>query len=267
MKYAKKILSLIAGTAIIFGCQNPDYPTPVTSTTVRSANVVFINAAPDAPTPQSFLVNNASAASVTFPAGSKASINPSSEQFRIMNAIYGVVSPDTVSQKADLVSQATLLGLGTYTLILTDTVKRPFGKGLAFATNKGGLTFTQLTDVLTPPAAGNAGIRFFNLAPGAPAFFLTANTTTPSAGLPMPATVSVSKAYKATTATFTSIPAGNYNLEIRTGSATGTIVATLPSTSLADGKLYTIFGSGKAVKISSTTKVKVPYAINVISYN
>jgi len=45
------------------------------------------------------------------------------------------------------------------------------------------------------------------------------------------------------------VPAGNYNLELRTGSAAGTIVATLPSTALADGKFYTIFASGKAVKI------------------
>ncbi len=67
MKYAKKILSLIAGTVIIFGCQDPDYPTPVMSSAIRSSNVVFINAAPDAPTPQPFLVNNAPATSVGFP--------------------------------------------------------------------------------------------------------------------------------------------------------------------------------------------------------
>jgi hypothetical protein len=263
MKYANKILSLIAGTAIIFGCKDPDYPTPVTSSTIRSANVAFINAAPDAPSPQPFLVNNAPAASVTFPGSSLTPVNPSSEQFRIANAIYGVVTPDTVSQKADLVSQTTLLGFGTYTLILTDTVNRPHGKGSAFASNKGGLTFTQITDVLTAPASGNAGIRFLNMAPGAPSMFLTAN------GSALPGTLSNSRGYKATTnfTGFISVPTGSYNLELRTGSATGTIVATLPSTALADGKLYTIFASGKAVKIGSTTKVKVPYAVNVVMHN
>ncbi len=190
-------------------------------------------------------------------------INPNSEQFRITNAIYGVVSADTVSQKADLVSQVTLLGNGTYTLILTDTVKRPFTKGSGFSTNKGGLTFTQITDVLTAPASGNAGIRFLNLAPGAPALFLTAG------GAALAGTLSASRAYKTTTnfTSFTAVTTGSYNLEIRTGSATGTIVATLPSTALADGKLYTIFASGKVVKIGSGTKVKVPYAITVTQHN
>jgi len=264
MKYAKKILSLIAGLAIISGCKDPDYPTPVTSSTVRSANVTFINAAPDAPSPQPFLVNNASAASIPFPGGSLASINPSSEQFRITNAVYGVVAPDTVSQKGDLVSQSTLLCYGTYTLILTDTVNRPFGKGSAFATSKGGLTFTLITDALTAPASGNAGIRFLNLAPGAPAVFLTAS------GAALPSPLSTSRSYKTTTnfTSFTSVPTtGSTTLEVRTGSATGTIIASLPNTTLADGKLYTIFLSGKAVKIGSTTKVKVPYKVNVVGHN
>jgi hypothetical protein len=143
-------------------------------------------------------------------------------------------------------------------------VKRPFGKGTAFATNKGGLTFvSMITDNLTAPASGNAGIRFFNMTPGAPAVFLTAG------GLTLAGALSNSRTYKTTTnfTAFTAVTAGSYNLEVRTGSATGTIVATLPSSTLADGKLYTIFVSGKVVKIGTTNVVKVPYKIGVAAHN
>jgi hypothetical protein len=233
----------------------------------------FINAAPDAPTPASFQVNNAEAASISFPGSAVVSINPSSEQFKIKNAIYKVISPDTVAQSDDLISQSSLNGNGAYTIILTDTVKRPFTKGTGYvatigtsgtSTTRGGLTFTQITDNLTAPAAGNAGIRFLNLAPGAAAVYLTAGGTN------LPGTLSTSsRAYKTTTnfTAFSSVATGTYNLEVRTGSVTGTIIATLPGTVLADGKLYTIFLSGKVVKIGSTSKVKVPYAIKVAAQN
>lgn len=273
MKQIRKIWSLAVGAALIASCQDPDYPAPVISTTVRSVTVNFINAAPDAPSPGSFLVNNAESASIAFPGSAVVSINPSSEQFRIKNAIYKVIAPDTVAQSDDLISQTTLAGNGAYTVILTDTVKRPFTKGTGYvatigtagtSATRGGLTFVQITDNLTAPASGNAGVRFLNLAPGAAAVYLTAG------GANLPGTLSTSsRSYKTTTnfTAFTSVPAGSYNLEVRTGSVTGTIIATLPSTALADGKLYTIFLSGKAVKIGSTTKVKVPYAIKVAAQN
>lgn len=273
MKQIKKIWSLAVGAAVILGCQDPDYPTPALSSTVRSATLNFINAAPDAPSPASFLVNNAEATSIAFPGNAVVSINPSSEQFRIKNAIYKVISPDTVAQSDDLISQSTLIGNGTYTLILTDTVKRPFTKGTGYvatigtagtSATRGGLTFVQITDNLTAPAAGNAGIRFLNLAPGAAAVYLTAG------GNNLPGTLSTNgRSYKTTTnfTAFTAVPAGSYNLEVRTGSVAGTIIASLPSTALADGKLYTIFLSGKVVKIGSTSKVKVPYAIKVAAQN
>jgi hypothetical protein len=267
MKYMKKFAMIFFGVTFLMSCQDPDYPAAIPSSTVRSANVVFINAAPDATSPISFLVNNASASSTAFPGGVLVPVNASIEQFRIQNAVYGVVTPDTLSQKGDLVSQTSataLQGNGHYTLIVTDTVKRPFGKGTGFSTNKGGLSFLSLiTDNVTAPATGNAGIRFLNLAPGAPALFLTAG------GATLAGTLSASRTYKTTTnfTSFVSVATGSYNLEVRTGSATGTIVATLPNTTLADGKVYTIFASGKAVKIGTSTVVKVPYALNVVSHN
>jgi hypothetical protein len=264
MKYLKLSLLLVAAGAIVQGCQDPSYPAAVPSNTVRSANVVFINAAPDIASPQSFLVNNAEASSIAFPGGALATINPSTEQFRIKNAVFGVIKPDTVAQKADLVSQtsaSTIQGNGHYTVILTDTVKRPFGKASAFTSNPGGCTFTTITDVAAAPAAGNAGIRFFNLAPGAAALYLTHDGGLTFTGL------TASVAYKKTTTTFTSVTAGTYVLEVRTGSASGPIIATLASKSYADGKLYTVFVSGKVVKIGTSNVVKVPYAVNAVGHN
>lgn len=267
MRKTINIIKVLALAGVLAACQDPEYPTPVASTTVRSAKLTLINAAPDAGASLSFLVNNNSAASINFPGGSVVSINPTVEQFRLANVVYGVVGTDTLSQKGDLVSQTTataIQGNGSYTLIATDTVKRPFSKGTGFATGKGGLTFVSLiTDNLTAPTAGNSGIRFLNLAPGAPAVFLTAGGST------LAGTLSNSRTYKTTTGftSFTAVTAGSYNLEVRTGSASGTIIATLPSTALADGKLYTIFLSGKAVKIGSSTVVKVPYAVNVVPHN
>ncbi|MBS1508881.1 MAG: DUF4397 domain-containing protein [Bacteroidetes bacterium] len=264
MKYIRLSLLLISAGALMLGCQDPDYPAAVPSSTVRSANVVFINAAPDISSPQSFLVNNAAASSIAFPGAVLTTINPSTEQFRIKNAVFGVIKPDTLSQKADLVSQTgatTIQGNGHYTVILTDTVKRPFGKASAFTSNPGGLTFTTITDVTTAPTAGNSGIRFLNLAPGAAAVYLTHDGGQTFTGL------TTSVAYKKTTTTFTSVPTGTYVLEVRTGSVSGTVIATLPSQAYADGKLYTVFLSGKVVKVGSSNIVKVPYAVNAVAHN
>jgi len=265
MRFMKSLLFLSAGTLLLLGCQDPSLPSAVLSSTVRSANIVLINAAPDAPSPQPFLINNAQAASVGFPGGSvPTAINAGIEQFRIKNATYGVVTPDTVSQKADLVTQTSasaIQGSGNYTMILTDTVNRPFGKGTGYNSNKGGLTFTMLAETLTAPTSGNGGIRFFNLAPGAASVYLTHDGGSTFSGL------TSSFAYKKTTTTFTSIPAGSYTLEVRTGSASGTLIASIPSTAIASGKLYTVFLSGKVVKIGTSSVVKVPYSLSVVGHN
>jgi len=267
MKYFKLVSIILVGALFLLGCQDPSLPSPALSSTVRSATVVFINAAPDGAASQSFLVDNASAASVNFPGGSALTpINASIEQFRIKNAVYGIIKPDTISQKADLISQTSataIQGSGHYTVVLTDSVNRPFGKTTAtpYTKDPGGLTFTTITDAITAPASGNAGIRFFNLAPGAASVYLTHDGGSTFTGL------TSSAAYKKTSGSFTSIATGTYTLEVRTGSITGTIAASLPSTVLTDGKLYTIFLSGKVVKIGGNSVVKVPYAVSIVGHN
>jgi hypothetical protein len=259
MKYITLIFMCVMMVSFI-GCQDPDYGTPQPSTTVNYARVLFVNASPKTST-LSFLLNNSEAAALTYPAASSyVNTVANSEQFRIKNAIYGVVGKDTVAQKADLVLQSTLTGGVNYTIFLTDTLARPFGKGTAFNGNKGGLQFVApITDVLTAPAAGNAGVRFLNVAAGAPAVFLTAG------GSSLASPLSTSRTYKTTSGftAFTPITAKGYDLQVRTGSATGTVIATLPATTFADGKLYTVYLSGLRVG----TTVRVPYVINVIQHN
>src|SRR6185503_15177757 len=79
-----------------------------------------------------------------------------SEQFRAKEVVYGVVGPDTVMQKGDLSVLSTVAGGLSYTLFVTDTLKRPFGKGTAFGNEKGGLRFFgPIADALSSPGAGN----------------------------------------------------------------------------------------------------------------
>jgi hypothetical protein len=266
-----KVLALAVAFA---ACQDPEYPTPVTSTAVRSAKILFINASPDAPT-MNYHVNNSQVASLSSLASSGyVAVNPSAEQIRVKNAVFAAVGSDTVALSGDLQPKnsssapttVSLVGNGSYSVIVVDTVNRPHAKKSLFSTDQGGLSLVSngvITDNLTAPTAGNSGIRFLNLAPGAPAVFLTAGGST------LAGTLSNSRTYKTTTGftSFTAVTAASYDLEVRTGSASGTIIATLPSTALADGKLYTIFLSGKAVKIGSSTVVKVPYAVNVVPHN
>lgn|GEM_PF-836390 len=280
MKYMNKILTLITGATLVIGCKDPELPAPSpsnSSSTVNQAKVMLVNAAPDAPSPLSFLVNNADGTPVAFMASSKISINPTSQQFRIVNGAFGIVGQDTVSQKGDLILQTTANGGANYTLILTDTVNRPFTKGSGFNavtggnfTGKGGLSFISLiSDNLSAPAAGKAGIRFLNMAIGSSATFLTAGGNT----LPNPLS-NLSRTAKATSVTvtgtttsftgFTQVAAGSYNLEFRKTSVTTPSYISTTGTTFADGKLYTIILTGK---VNSKGVVKVPYAVNIIQHN
>jgi hypothetical protein len=215
--------------------------------------------APDAG-PIPFLLNNYAVDTVSFQ-GNSTYLNAvaSSEQFRVKNVEFGVVGSDTVEAKADLVFQTNLVGGTNYTLFITDTLARPFKKGSGFGTDQGGLRFSSLiTDTLSTPQIGYSNIRFFNLAPGAPTVYLTASGT-PFTG------IAAGRSYPTTSGFtgFTRITYGTYSLEIRTGNTSGPIIATAPGTAFNDGKIYTIFLTGKIVN----SLIKVPYAINVVTHN
>jgi hypothetical protein len=90
-----------------------------------------------------------------------------------------------------------------------------------------------LEDDLTPPAAGNAHVRFIHLSPDAPAVDVTLTDGTIVFG---------NKSFKEST-DFTPLATGTYNLEVRLA-GTSTVVLPLNGIVLEDGNIYTVFAKG-----------------------
>jgi hypothetical protein len=261
MKYLKLFLYCIVGASTLWECDFPEskYGVPVVNVPANFANVLYINAAPDSVS-LTFFLNNSPLSTIPFPKSlSYQNAVATSEQFRIPNVRFGVVGSDTVEASADLVLQTNLIGGANYTLFVTDTLARPFKKGSSFTSDQGGLRFSSLiADNLSVPAIGYSNIRFFNMAPGASTLYLTASGT-PFTG------VTAGRSY-ATTSGFTdfvTIHDGKYDLEIRADSTSGPILATAPGTDFSDGKIFTIYVTGKVVN----SEIKVAYVINVVPNN
>jgi len=90
-----------------------------------------------------------------------------------------------------------------------------------------------LVDDLTPPAAGQAHVRFIHLSPDAPAVDITLTDGTVIFG---------DYEFKEYTA-FTPLDSGTYNLQVR-AAGTSTVVLDLPGITLTDGMIYTVFARG-----------------------
>ncbi|MBS1491444.1 MAG: DUF4397 domain-containing protein [Bacteroidetes bacterium] len=255
MKYFKFIFSIIIAGLIVQSCSEPSFPNPQATNTIRYAKVLFINASPDAPS-LVYQVNNAQVAALNSQVASGyLNVNPGSEQFRIKKAVYGVVGQDTVALSADLVTQSTLAGSGTYTVFVTDSVNRPFTKGLGFTSAPGGLRFIGPVSDNLAIAASKSGVRFYNLAAGAPSVYLS------NAGAAL-GSISNATAYRSGSSSFSSVAPNTYTLQVASGSISGTVLATTTVT-LSPGKAYSVFLTGKVV--SGT--VKVAYALNVVQHN
>ncbi|WP_316800690.1 DUF4397 domain-containing protein [Pedobacter frigidisoli] len=96
-------------------------------------------------------------------------------------------------------------------------------------------------DDLTAPATGKAKIRFINLSPDAPALDLAIDGTATA--------LVTAKAYKEAS-TFVSIdPSAGYTFQIKEGNS---VTATLPSTKIEAGKIYTLWAKGLKSATDST---------------
>lgn len=93
-----------------------------------------------------------------------------------------------------------------------------------------------LEDDLTPPAAGTAHLRFVHLSPDAPPVDVAIQ------GGPV-IFDNVAFGESDNNGEFTPVPAGAYNLEVRLA-GTNTVVLPLPEITLEDGKIYTAFANG-----------------------
>ena len=90
-----------------------------------------------------------------------------------------------------------------------------------------------LEDDLTAPASGQSHVRFLHLSPDAPAVDITLTDGT---------VVFANAAFQDYTA-FTPLDAGSYDLQVR-AAGTSTVVLSLPTITINDGMIYTVFAKG-----------------------
>ncbi len=129
-----------------------------------------------------------------------------------------------------------------YSLFLVNTVAHP--------------QTLLLTDSITRPAAGSAGIRFVNLSPDAPAVDLVVTGG---------AVLVPNKAFKGYSS-FANTPGNtSYNLEVRQA-GTSTVLATLPNVTLNSGFVYTIWLRGLVASANTTDQLGISVMPNAVFY-
>jgi len=280
MRYYFNILFAftVLATLSLTSCSEPDYPTPnvEAQNNTFTARALFVNAAPGAPG-LNLSINNIQVGNTvnysgqspyrSFPLIANNNLSSGNTQIRAKAAsgqIGGTLGSSDLLFRAGANNQNNFNAANgrSYTVFVTDTLARPKPTTPAGATDPGGLRFLVVEDNLAAPSAGNAHVRFFHLAPGAPAVWITV------AGGPM---LFANRAYRETSTgsgtsavnfvSFTPVAAGTYTLEVRTTSATGPIVLTVPNVTLVNGKIYTIYAQGRVG--SSAT----PLSAGVIVHN
>ena len=254
-----KSMSMLAITGIIaasvISCQEPDYPAPQQSATgpnASSSRVRFVNAS-NADGLSMFLENTA--------VGSALAPGQSTDYVAlplIASAQFRAKGPGGTLGTNDLAQKLAVAANTNYTVFVTDTIARPRVVAATGAvTDAGGVRFLSVTDNLAAPAAGNAHVRFFHLAPDAPAVSVRLQPTAPASVTVTPTLLN--RAYRVTTVTsgtvttnfanFTPVPAATYNVQVFAGatiptSATVSPVVSVTGLPLAEGKIYTIYARG-----------------------
>jgi hypothetical protein len=276
MKKLNLIQSFVAVVTILTlaRCTDPEYPAaiPSTSPSALKANLQVFHFAPDAAS-LNVLINNSKIGSDLSYKSAFAGYAPvvvGSAQIAATglsgSAIGGTLGTNPLVFRAGGTNQTnfTFANSVSYSLFVTDTLKRP-RPTTAGATNLGGIQFLgPVVDNLAAPAAGNASIRFYHLAAGFAPVWVTTSTGT---------VLFSNRSYRATSPSsgtafnvFQSITSGTYDLQVRTGSATGSIALTVPNIRFEDGKIYTIVAGGfRSPSPGSVTKVAL--TANVISHN
>jgi len=256
-KYIFSVAILASLMTTLVGCQDTEYPTPspATSPSTLVARVMFVNATPSSPLLNFFVSNIPAGTNVAFGTNSTYNTTPVGPiQLRAKAAsgtIGGVLGSADILFRAGTTNQNNFTAAANtnYTFFVTDSLNRTRPTTIG-NTDPGGPRFLNVIDNLAAPATGNAHIRFFHLSPNAPAVWvnvLREGTTTPVASFANRSFRAVSTGSGATAvnfANFTPIAAGTYNVEVRTGSATGPLALSVPGVSLADGKIYTFYARG-----------------------
>ncbi len=247
---------LLAG--LLTGCQETDYtePKPSTGPSTTKAQVLFVHAAPDAPT-LNVLVNNEQLASLTYGQGAPAylPVQPLTVQLRA-KAATGVIGGTLADrdlvyrpQTATNDNNFSFTANTSYSVFVTDTVGKP--KPSATTTNLGGIQFLVVTDPLpTRLPADSAFVRFLHLAPGGPAVTVRvrpAGTTTAFANLTGAANIAYRNGNTSNSLSlaFNRVKSGTYDVQVVTGTAL-TQLLLIPNVTLASQKIYTLYARGLA---------------------
>jgi hypothetical protein len=130
----------------------------------------------------------------------------------------------------------------TYSLFLVNTTAHP--------------QILLLTDSLTKPSSGSAGIRFVNLSPDAPAVDLAVTGG---------AVLVPNKAFKGYSS-FANTPGNtSYSIEVRQAGTT-TVLATLPNVTLNSSFVYTIWLHGLVASTNNTDQLGISVLPNAVFY-
>lgn len=200
-------LTLILPFFMFFACSDDDNPV----TPAPESRVLVVHASPDAPGVD-LLVDNAIAGSnLEFP----------------NNTGYLTVEAGTRNVKVNVSGTAT-------TVIEADLNLEADKNYTVFAVDAvANIAALVLSDDLTPPASGNAHVRFVHLSPDAPAVDITLTDGTIVFG---------KQSFKDFT-DFTPLAAGTYDLQVRVA-GTSTVALDLPGITLDAGRIYTVFARG-----------------------
>lgn len=124
---------------------------------------------------------------------------------------------------------------GTSTTVIDATL--PFTEGARYSIfavdSVSNISVIRVDDDLTPPASGNAHVRFIHLSPNAPAVDIAVT------GGPVLFPDYTFREFSS----FTPVAAATYDLEVRLAGTT-TVVLSLPGITLENGKIYTVYARG-----------------------
>ncbi len=205
-----KIITLFSAVLLFAACSDDDesitQPTPQSN-----SSVLVIHASPDAPGVDLLVDNNVAGTGLTFPNNTGyLTVNSGTRNIKVN--VSGT-STTVIEANLDLSADAN------YSVFAIDEVSQ--------------ITALVVQDDLTPPASGNAHVRFLHLSPDAPAVDITLTDGTVVFG---------NNSFKDFT-TFTPLTAGSYDLQVR-AAGTSTVVLQLPGIVLEDGKIYSVFAKG-----------------------
>ena len=201
-----------------------------TNYTPPTALLSFIQASPDEPPLDFFLNSN--------------KVNN--------NSIYFGNNIDYVSAYAGT-RTANFYTAGTANILFSGTISlNPNTAYSLFLANKTtSPEIVLLTDTINAPAAGNAGLRFINLSPDAPAVDLAIQGG---------AVLAANKPYKGYTSFMPVQGKTSYTFVVRQAGTT-TVLATLPNVTLSDSFVYTIWFGGLVASTNNNDKLSV----NIVS--